>query len=306
MKKLWIWIVILFSMISIVSAADTTWDCDIILSKDSILSKRNEDNDNEVIKNIVEAMPKVTMEKAFENLQAYCCDTKKIDECNKTNDNKIYPESIYLFDHILDIYLRRLDAKQENDNGDDLLYNLEPDSDGKQWREFIINHANNVKWSLPLEINQEYKKTRAFSQNVTAYSNNYASAIDSRKSDIEYAIKNYENWTLRDKYNLACDVAKYINDISTGGVVIGASEITTQDYVNCKNLTDNRIKNETLYTKTVLMQKANVLLWSNMKAYLDTYFVNDKLSDLQKIIFDINTTLAEINKAVAKLTHLCN
>jgi hypothetical protein len=61
-------------------------------------------------------MPKEAMEKVFENLNKYCCEKKINTSCIATNDSGLYPESMYIFDHVLDVYLRRLDAKQDNDN----------------------------------------------------------------------------------------------------------------------------------------------------------------------------------------------
>ncbi len=309
MKKICVLIVVLFSLVSVTFAADTDWDCSIIFSKNDILSKWDENNENEIVANLAQAMPRKALEKAFDNLNAYCCATKKTKNCNITNDNKFYPESIFLFDHILDVYLRRLDAKQQNDNWDDLLYDLEPDLSGKDWRDFITNRANDINGSLPLEINEKYKNMWTYTQNISQFSSNYWTDMDNWKISVENAIKLNDSRTLRDKYNLACDVAKYIGELNTGWIRIQTSEankITTQEYVLCKNLTNNRIQNENIYTKTVLMQKANVLLWSNMKSYLGNYFVSNKLSDLQKLVFDINTSLYEVNKAIITLTPRCS
>jgi len=50
---------------------------------------------------------------------------------------KAVPASAYLFDHIIDISMRRLDAKELNENGNDLIYGLKPDPAGKERRDFI-------------------------------------------------------------------------------------------------------------------------------------------------------------------------
>jgi hypothetical protein len=55
-----------------------------------------------------------------------------------------------------------------------------------------------------------------------------------------------------------------------------------------------------------LMQKANVLLWSNMKSYLSTYFVSNKLTALQEKVFNMATSFAEVNNAVWQLIPECN
>ncbi|NCC55569.1 MAG: hypothetical protein EOM11_08845 [Erysipelotrichia bacterium] len=58
----------------------------------------------------------------------------------------------------MDISIRKLDAKIENENGKNLLYNLDPDAAGKEWRDFITKHGNSSNGSVPLEIVNEYKK----------------------------------------------------------------------------------------------------------------------------------------------------
>jgi hypothetical protein len=70
-------------------------------------------------------LPKEAMAQAMLNLKSFCCDTEFFEDadnitgCNsdsKIKNDGIYPSSTYLYDHILDVSMRRLDAKQENDN----------------------------------------------------------------------------------------------------------------------------------------------------------------------------------------------
>lgn len=305
MKKAFILIVSILILCWISYAADEVWDCEIFL-EDNYLDARNKNNeDNLIISNLSKAMPKEAIEKAFENLNAYCCETKKTTVCNGKN-NKIYPESIYLFDHLLDVYLRRLDAKEADDNWENLLYGLEPDLSGKEWRQFITNRWNDVKWSLPLEIDQIYKTNWNLTINISPYSKLYDKDFKQRSDDFESQILLYDQWTLRDKYNFACDIAVYINKFSSNWITFSSNEVTTEEYNACKNLTTSRISNEKVYTQTVLMQKGNVLLWSNIKSYLLSYFISNKLNELEGLVHEINTSFAEINKAIIKLTNKCS
>ena len=297
MKKILIFIALWLCFCTSTYAANTDGDCALILSKDKILSNWNDGTQW----NLVQAMPKEAMEKAFDNLNAYCCDVNKItDTCIDTNNNTFYPESLFIFDHILDIYLRRLDAKQENENWEDLLYGLEPDSIWKEWRDFIIARGNDTKWTLPLQIRGKYENFWTTTKNVPVLSENYQQYIQNRKSSISGNIQTYDSRTLQDKYNLACDITKYIVEI------LGANDIDSPQYQSCKNLTNNRINNENKYVKTILLQQSNKLLSSNIKSYTNIYFVSNKLNDLQSVIVNINTSLFEINKAVQKLTPECS
>jgi len=307
MKKILILIVSLFSLVSLVFAADNNWDCFSVFSQDALLSNRN-DNDawsstNSGMTFFIKAMPEDAMKKSFDNLRLHCCNIKKIsgDICKVTNNDSVYPESIYIFDHILDVFLRRLDAKQKNDNWEDLLYNLEADEKWQEWREFITARWNEVQWSLPLEIDERFKDIWKSTQNVPSYTE-FDNSNNLRKNSLETAIKSYDSRNLYDKYNLACDISNYI----TIFFLQSKYWLTTVEYESCKKWTNARIKNEYTYVKTLMMQKWNKLIWFNMNSYLSNYFLWNKLSEVEKTIFDISTTFAEINKAVSKLVPQCS
>jgi len=299
MKKIFILIISFLTCISLCYAAESSWDCALFSTKDAVLKSLYENDD---LENFAEIMPKEAMEKVFENLNKYCCEKKINTSCIATNDSSLYPESIYIFDHILDVYLRRLDAKQDNDNWKDLLYGLEPDPLWKDWREFIIERGNDVEWSLPLEIQKKYESMWKGTQHILRFSQYTYKTINDWKANIKSAVNSYDSRTLYDKYNLACDLTKYVSE----NVIQSINLITTEEYDNCKNLIKNRIDNENKYMKAILMQKANTLLTSNIKAYINTYFVGNKLSELQKIINDMNSSFFEVNKSTEKLTNECS
>ena len=301
MKKLFIFIVILYSLASVTFAIDNN-DCLFSLTNKT-LDWWDENNTDPIKANLAKAMPKEAIEKAVSNLSSYCCDINERDEswCTKTNDS-IYPESVYLFDHILDVYLRRLDAKQKGDNWADLLYSLTPDDMWLEWRTFITNIWNNAKGSLPLQITEKFSAMWKLTNKVDSFQDSDDSTIKTRKNSLTWAIVNYDNWTLWDKYNLACDLAKYISE---DYLYITSKKLTTQEYNLCKSLVEKRITNEKTYTQLILMQKANVLLAWNMKSYLNTYFVANKLSELQDNVFNVSSLFWEVNTAVWELTPEC-
>ena len=308
MKKVLIFMIALFSFTTITSADNSIWDCffPISVSINNRLYWWEETNQNdEIVANLAKAMPKEAIEKAVNHLKAYCCDIHYLDNasCWQTNNNEIYPQSIYLFDHILDVYLRRLDAKQKNDNWEDLLYGLEPDEMWAEWRNFIIERWNDVKWSLPLEIKDKFSSMRKLSARITNFLGDNETNINNWKSSFEENIINYDNRTLWDKYNLACDISKYISERK---LLLSTSKLSTSEYNSCKKLTEARINNEAVYTQVLLMQKGNKLLWSNMKSYLSTYFISTKLTALQEKVFNMATSFAEVNNAVWQLIPECS
>lgn len=305
MKKVLIFMIALFSFTAITSADNSLWDCLFSLTNNTLNWWENSNESDEIIANLAKAMPKEAVEKAYNHLKSYCCDINYLNSssCSQSNNNEIYPQSIYLFDHLLDVYLRRLDAKQKDDNWEDLLYGLEPDEMWTEWRKFIIERGNDVKWSLPLEIKDKFSSMWKLTTNVTNFLGDTELNIKNWKNSFEENIKNYDNWTLWDKYNLACDISKYISESK---LLLSTSKLSTKEYNSCKKLTSARINNETIYTKTLLMQKANILLWSNMKSYLNTYFVSNKLNALQDKVFNMSTSFAEVNNAVWQLIPECS
>ena len=298
MKKILIMIIIWLTLLWTTYAADSIWDCSLIWSKDSILAKWGEGN---LLTGVITAMPKEAMEMAFHNLNKYCCDAKIIN-CDNSNDNTLYPESIYIFDHILDVYLRRLDAKEKNDNWGNLSYNLQADWSGLEWRNFITTQGNSTTGTKPLEIKTKYEKYWLWTKDVASFINNDKDTKSTWDNSIKSNIIWYTSWTLRDKYNLSCDLVNYIVE----NYITNGKWLTQSEYELCKKLSNSRIDRERTYTQTLLMQKANILLWSNIDSYLSKYFVNDKLSELQQVMFDINSSFSEINKWVSKLTPQCS
>lgn len=250
-------------------------------------------------------LPKEAFKKAVENLQIFCCSQdslkKDLNYCeNDINTTKAVPESAYLFDHILDISMRRLDAKEVNENGDDLIYGLKPDPSGKEWRDFITKRWNNYRWNVPIEIKNEFIK------HWTINKNNIITDKWDWKSKIPWndeTFKDYSNRTLWEKYNWICEVSSYMY---LSKVPTANSTDVYKAYVNCKSLIAKREKNEYDYTNTILMQKWNQLLYLNVQSYLDNYFSQNKMVELQQIVFGIKTLFSEINRAIPELVRNCS
>ncbi len=253
--------------------------------------------------NFGEILPKEGFEKAVENLKIFCCSQdslkKDLNYCKDDIDTtKAVPSSAYLFDHILDVSMRRLDAKEANENGSDLIYGLKPDPSGKEWRDFITKRWNNYKWNVPLEIVEWYKK-HWVKKRIIDHKRNWQTKMP-RSSE---SFLDYWNRTLWEKYNWVCEASTYIylsklpNTNSTN---------VYKAYVNCKSLVAKREKNEYDYTNTILMQKWNQLLHLNVKSYLDNYFSQNKMVELQQMVFGIKTLFSEINRAIPELVRNCS
>ena len=116
-------------------------------------------------------------------MQTACTDKEK------ENLPTQYPESAYLFDHLIDITMRRLDGITG------LAYGLSPDPTALKRREEIDKIANSAIGMQASEIEKLYREYRQLHNNENFDITNY------NKND--FAI-----FSLRDKYNTLCDILK--------------------------------------------------------------------------------------------------
>lgn len=267
-------------------------------------------------------LPDEAMTKAFEHLRFSCCKNGIFtgEQCADYDDeNSIFPESVYLFDQLLDVYLRRLDAKQEDVNWWDLVYWLEPDPVWKEWREFISQIANNSDGTPPTMINEKYRTFWKWSVFFEKYYNNDVQ-IQNRSnwwlSTIETKAQDYSNWTLMDRYNNACNVIMmmYINIFNPWDAnkwtqfknMSSKQSKLVSIYTSCEDLVHDRIQSERNYTEAIMQQKWSVFLDDTLNAYLNTYFLENKLSNLHDKIFNRWSMFKEVVKSVSKLVKNCS
>lgn len=289
-------IIILLSLISIIGISSAN-DCKVVINNEDwvpiITTNRAFDK----------ILPKKAFEKAVENLQIFCCKIGEKGEynyCENINTRNV-PSSSSLFDHILDVSLRRLDAKEENENGEDLIYGLDPDPMGKERRTYITKHWNSIQWSVPMDIINQYKR------HWTLDNNKVLPTLTSSSNSIprdENTFKDYQTRTLKERYNAVCETSIFIYTRKNLDKVDSNKIYNT--YNKCKSLIDARIKKEYEYTNAIVLQKWWVLLNTNLNAYLDKYFSQNKLSELQQLMFNIKTIFAEVNKAITELVPKCN
>lgn len=249
--------------------------------------------------------------RAFDNLKKFCCKAKisATLDCSNVSTDWYYPSSAILFDQIFDIYMRKLDAKQENDNWDDLTYGIEPDASWKEWREFITNIWNDSNGLVPWKIKDEYNKYWESDPDNIMPNFNIAD-IDNWKLQLSSKLENFSWWTLIDKYQNACDVTMWLyidimwiwsND-RQDNANIKQSDI----YKNCSKVVSDRIQSEKYYVEILMKWKALTLLTDNLNTYMATYFLETKLTELQNSFFNSQTMFSEIVKWVSRLIKNCS
>lgn len=309
MKKLIGLIISFVSIFSICFSADTSIDdCVVISIKDGSYINLN----TEKYANI---LPAEAMTKIFDNLRAACCD-KKINGVNcESLNSEIFPDSVYLFDHILDVYLRRLDAKQEDANWWDLIYGLQPDNLWQEWRTFISEIGNDSEWTPPTSINETYKRYWKWSVFTEKYSDRDVQINNSQwMNNIEKSAQNYQDWNLVDRYYNACNLIMMMYLNMAKPFTNRPSTLNTNQkqaklkniYTSCESLIRDRIFSERSYAEAIMQQKWTVFLDDTLNTYLNVYFLENKLSGLKDKMFNRWEMFKEVVKWVDKLVKNCS
>lgn len=227
-------------------------------------------------------LPEDAQERVSKNLRAYCCDQNILKEvtCSKTKTDIppdwYYPQSTYLFDHMIDVILRRLDGNP------DLIYpDVALDPIGKEWREKVRELASDPAWTTPLLILNTAKPYW----------------IDKDASLL---------WL----YNKVCKSAYDIYTKKfTGQEWItntpGALPTSRSQSV-CDLLVEQRIQYELKYISVLINTSANRTLENYMQKHLSNYFATTRLSQLQSTIAQMVDAFQTVNRFIVEWTKQCS
>ena len=229
-----------------------------------------------------DVLPAEAFKKALTNLKAYCCTQSFKKYCSAddiNNKTTYYPKSAILFDHLLDVAIRRLDGITW------LAYNLSPDPTGLERRTKITEIANSATGMVAKKIENLYTGYREWHIRTTM---NTGTVIAGYKTN------NIATLSLGDKYNTICQIVKEIYNTYASSAIIW-SDIEANSFLNgCKRLVKERIERENGYVKILMVQKSNQLLDEGTKAYTKTYFVQEKLMALWNLIAKVKDVFETI------------
>jgi hypothetical protein len=177
-------------------------DCALVVNKNIDTVLANYTANYQIYKQF---LPIEAFNQALINLKAYCCAQVINPPCTdkeKENLPTQYMESAYLFDHLIDISMRRLDGNKA------LAYGLEPDPTGGE-RRTKINAIASTTTGIPAnEIEKIYKSYRTLHKNGN---------VDITK----YNAGDLATFSLRDKYNTLCtNVKKLYEGIKSDNKII--------------------------------------------------------------------------------------
>jgi len=274
---------------------------------------------------------KESLNTAMLNLKKYCCEkgiwwpgVTDTNTCD--NDKELYNDNIidspYLFDHIFDVIMRRLSGL----TGEyDIYTKLDMWSDDKwlEWREWINSKAQDLSWANPQIINDKYEEfwkksspnlwydiTEEVSGNFGKDDNEFLNYVSghwgSEESEsVAEALKNYDKWTLYDRYDNACAVTQYLYSLLNSAPRSEDKNrvINTLSKWICSKIVKNQIESEATYVQVTKLQAGNLFLQNYRQWYIS--YLYDRSQNLQKTWSDATDRLLDVVRGVPHLVKKC-
>lgn len=331
MKRLYLilfWFLFLFGWFSGGAfAVEFPWDCDLVVDTyktewtfkavDIVWTKSAFWSDLEKM------LDSASLNQALLNMKKVCCNHNKdfqtilSDTCEEDRayffDGNV-AESYYLFDHVLDVILRRLDWDAKNWY---LMDNLDTKgSERRQKMDEIMLQTEGDENTMPSVISDEYQAywtlnpenfTEGMVENPLV---SLAEVVQIMESDNNMKIvKNYEEWSLWERYVNACNLAWYIyakfyqSSINVPSLLKTRWNLIKNGENQCVKLVNQRLDAEKDYVKYVAISKWNMMFTDNVDKYVNTYLW-ERLSNLEELIMNTKARFMRVMKAVPKLVHI--
>lgn len=242
---------------------------------------------------------------ALLNLQAYCCQMGEISVgvCDANQDlwADVYPESWFLYDHLVDVGLRVLDAEN--------AYGVGMDPLGDAWRQYIVWVASSPDAQFALSIHQTFEQYWA--ANNTDYVPQFFAYTDIVNRDQNILLwlavaTNYTSANLYQKYNELCGIAVAVYGLRAINVDLNHNSQLEGAFNLCTQLVQQRVIDETLYTKSVIRKKSSEFLQKSISTYATQYFAKERLIHLQETIYVISDLFLAVAKMAPEGTARCN
>lgn len=269
---------------------------------------------------------------AILNLKKYCCeqelwwlkqiDTTCIADKWFFNDNSL--DSPYLFDHIFDVIMRRLNWLKSDTN----IYtktNMTLDDKWVERRNFITEQATSTWWSNPQIIIDKFKIFRTQSSPDLGYdisqsvndvflrSNEDDASLlkfvnwewDGESHTVANAMKNYSWWTLYDRYLNACALSEYFYALLN----IWANSEDRRRTINqlakwyCNEIVNNQIKWESSYVSLIEQRSSNFFLSNYIEWYKS--YLYERQEKFQNLLKDSKNRRLDVIRAVPGLQRQC-
>ncbi len=331
---------ILWSIINFSFAVPDNSDCGLFASQSfnnwdwfSIVNWAREVENNERSKFLsidqqIAIMPRTGLNVAVLNLKKYCCERNlwwmkmEDDICQQDKEyfNNNALDSQYLFDHIFDVMMRRLNWLTWDNN---IYPNVEVDQSGTERRTRINKKAEDLSGSDAQSIIDEYTKVWKQSPSKFNITNEvYGKFKDENKKFLRYvswswddstewkkvaeAMKKYNERTLYDRYINACALSEYFYSLLTVPFEETKNKgILIQRLSNwlCDKMVAAQIDWENAYVQLITQRASNLFLSNYIDWYVwYLYYRENQLKNLRKNSTD---RFLDVVRAVPNLVHKC-
>ena len=267
---------------------------------------------------------------AMLNLQKFCCEHEQwwlnqnsevcVEDKVFFNNNAL--ESPYLFDHLFDVMMRRLVWLTWERH----IYehtNMTVDEKWYERRTRITEKAESTWGTTPQIIINQYVTTRKQSPSDLWFnisSKIYAAFEKSNEDllnlvnwkwnsqeskDVAKAIKQYDQWTLYDRYSNACAMTEYFYALLDLWVNSNDRIMTKRRVSNwaCHDKVQSQINAENAYVKLVIQQASNLFLSNYIKWYMD--YLRGRSDNVRQTQTKIKNNFLDIVNAVPQLIREC-
>lgn len=302
----------------------------------SVADKREtEDNDYSKFLDITtqrKIIKKDDLDTALLNLKKYCCENElwwlsqnsQTCKADETFFNKNALDSQYLFDHIFDVMMRRLNGL----TGDTNIYietNMtEVDDKWKERRDWISGKATDLSWANPQEIIDKYNVYWSKSDPQIWYDITEKVYTTFNMSDVKFleyvsgqwktedsesvarAIKDYDKRTLYDRYVNVCALSQYfyaLLDVWQGSSDKYKVVERLSDWKLCDQVIKQQIDGERQYVEWVEMESSNLYLSNYIEWYL--WYLYNRWNKMKSLWRDSVDRFLDVVRAVPHLVNQC-
>lgn len=272
--------IILLSIIWVSFAQEVRDDCAIAeIKEDELISQirwdATDDNDISNIYEVFDFPNDITV--AQRHLRWYCCKEKilRYESNSCRNLPQQFPESLYLFAHLVDIGFRKVDWDPM-----DIYWSVELDPDGKQRRRDIRSVTEEAEWEQASEIIQMFQD--------------------------DWQIDNEKGTWIANKYQKVCDEA-----LRTVWRIFNVYNMNQQNadttmMDKCKRLVSKRKSEELKYIWSMMVHKSSKYLIDNLKAYTKDYFIENRWVNLLEKIWTMVQRFETVNQQVHNWVDDCS
>lgn len=268
------------------------------------------------VKNVdaINPITKEWLQKALINLKTQCCNEnilnnnpKMLASC-KADENLIknrtdYAQSVFLFDHLIDIWIRRLKVYN-------LYSGVKADEQAQKWIEELNEQLTTAEGKTPPEISKnrkEYWWLEGQEQYILPNYNwvsqqEYQGAIKDTVKNTK-TFEEYKKRNLLTKYKNICQESIYL--MTYLPIDFKSSELTKAQE-KCTVLIQKILNEETVALRDVIDYKAQRLIFQNIEEYAQNYLFTTRAMKAQENMLRWVSNAFGVVRMIPKLIKKCN